>query len=416
MVLRLGCMEIKGASGCYFLSFAAGLLNALCLFLLIAFLMFSSGAAPPSSPSAAPPSPRLDEAAPLEIAGLHVPGSVSEAPVLVEAAQAREGEDRAGSTAGGGVEGEGRLVLPPGCEVPGPRPLIIGGQGGSGTRAIVELLNATGAVHLGPFHQPYWDNMPLFLSRLHHPAPEMIALLRASNGSLAYELEALPSEQREKMITRMCWFFDRMRKHVRGGPAALPGHRWGFKEPRNMYLLPLWRAAFGRGGFDFLHVVRDVRTIHSLHIEGKPAVQRAWFGDQKLAQILAKRNRAGIAPRGGGPGAPFVEMWATSQMDARRWMEAEMPRENYRIVRVEDFAGPLSATTRDEATKGLLEWVGVDVPEERVAAAKRVFRDDPKSLAHYDVHADANAKNRRFQDVVRLFAAPTLKAFGYPDP
>jgi Sulfotransferase family len=126
-------------------------------------------------------------------------------------------------------------------QAPVPGPNVIGATGGSGTRVIASIVRSAGmfigselnayedAVDFGRYSDR-WINT--YVAARQAPPPEVAS-------AMAAELDDLVADHRSTM------------------PAD--ARRWGWKEPRSIYLLP-----FFDGHFDdlrFLHVVRDGRDM-----------------------------------------------------------------------------------------------------------------------------------------------------------
>lgn len=126
-------------------------------------------------------------------------------------------------------------------------PIVVGGTGGSGTRAVRDLLIRAG-VSMGTNVNGPGDALDFepFLGRWINPILE-------STETLAFRAEDLPASIRRRATRE---FHRRMRRYLRTIPS---GQRWGWKNPRSIYILPL--IHFLIPGFYFVHVVRDGRDM-----------------------------------------------------------------------------------------------------------------------------------------------------------
>eukprot|EP00966_Prymnesium_polylepis_P034829 809850-Prymnesium_polylepis.1 len=68
-------------------------------------------------------------------------------------------------------------------------------------------------------------------------------------------------------------------QYVRREPHLLNrSKQWFFKEPRAMWWVPELRAM---GALNYVHVVRDIRSFHTPHIELHPTLWLSYFGGQR---------------------------------------------------------------------------------------------------------------------------------------
>jgi len=144
-------------------------------------------------------------------------------------------------------------------ETPPTPPIIVAGMHRSGTSLVVRLLDrlgvAMGAERLGN------DESLLF--------QEINRTILDPLGASWRNLGFLPSGDR--LVLDHPWAARRAARHVRehlvdrhfgavgAGQLAAPYPRWGWKDPRNSLLLPVWRAVFP--GAAIVHVVRDGRDV-----------------------------------------------------------------------------------------------------------------------------------------------------------
>lgn len=128
-----------------------------------------------------------------------------------------------------------------------PPPIVVGGTGGSGTRVVRAVLARAGAF-MGARLNEAGDAMDFepFLDEFINP---VLAVTR----SLDYAIDGLPAPLRGSALRR----FDEAAARYRGERPA--GLRWGWKNPRSMYVLPLIHARFP--ALTFVHVVRDGRDM-----------------------------------------------------------------------------------------------------------------------------------------------------------
>lgn len=128
-------------------------------------------------------------------------------------------------------------------------PIVVGGSGGSGTRALTELLAANGVALPQPCNGAL-DCMAFeaFLGRRIDP------ILAVTRG-LDYRFEDLPAPLRREVAEDLAATLAEMRASLPPGDVA----RWGWKCPRNVFVLPVLAALVP--GLVFVHLVRDGRDM-----------------------------------------------------------------------------------------------------------------------------------------------------------
>src|SRR5438128_588934 len=140
-------------------------------------------------------------------------------------------------------------------------PIIVAGMHRSGTSLLARLLEAAGVCMGYRKHVNFYESV-CFL----HANRWLLENLGASWRSLDY----LPSHD-EISRTHARWMAARLRVSL--SPLAMAGHfgprllavlsgrdvRWGWKDPRNSLLLPVWREVFPEA--IVVHIYRDGRNV-----------------------------------------------------------------------------------------------------------------------------------------------------------
>ncbi len=241
---------------------------------------------------------------------------------------------------------------------PAGGPLVIGGTGGSGTRAVARILDRAGwymGSHLNGAHDAL--DIAAFDWRW---GPSLVASATATEEMRAGFEAALAT-------------------HVAQRPGAQA--RWGWKHPQSYLLLGFLAERFA--DLRFIHVVRDGRDVALSRNDN----QLRLYGDRAIGA--------------GDPADPVrrIAFWAWANDRAREQSGALLPGRHLR-VRLEDLCGRPEAETRrilDFAQAGDVEPLPVD--EIRTPAALgRGRRADPELV-------------RRLEAV----AGPTLRRFGYAE-
>jgi Sulfotransferase family len=186
---------------------------------------------------------------------------------------------------------------------------VIGATGGSGTRVVARIVKRAG----------------MFLGS---------GGLNESEDSLCiadfYDRwlnEWVP--QRDVAETRKPQLLDDFRRTVRCHLSGLPGPRpWGWKEPRSMYLVPLFERHFAN--LRFLHVVRDGRDM-------------ALSSNQN--QLRKHGSLAGLPRAGLSPAAQSIALWAWANGETARF-GSETLGDRYLRIRFEDLCREPAAVAR----------------------------------------------------------------------
>ena len=332
-------------------------------------------------------------------------------------------------------------------------PLIIGGQGGSGTRSIVLFLRAAGVLLNGDEDMQTRDALAMRRAHLTKldTTWKSLPLFRRLDWNLNFCQLPLDVQRVESARGRA---FARHILQLIDAYKHLGNKTWGWKEPRNIFHLPLWQAMFPK--FKFLHIVRDVRTISKVHVEGSAHVWRAFWDDDydmvqkglieqlfaseedsKSAVPLLAAYRALVLWR-----LFFIKFWCQEQLALLR-AGATLGKERYRCLRIEDLISPTAQ--RESVISALLSWSGVSLPNS-FAAMTNVFighearysRDfricdmlvnmtraiiimpgvleaaaENKSVLEASVRSHCRSGHHRAFDTV---AYPALKALGYLQP
>lgn len=187
----------------------------------------------------------------------------------------------------------------------GPGPIIVGGTGGSGTRAVHAVLEKSG-VFMG--------------SRVNHAGDAMdfepfldgfINLFLLHGKSLDHEFGALPEDiqkQTGAYLEAAFSLYDRDRP---------VGSHWGWKNPRSMFALPALHRVFKN--MSFIQLVRDGRDMAL---------------SENQNQVI--KHYAALFEAGPTIGTPeqSIELWATANSQAADWAEREL-KERYLLVSYE---------------------------------------------------------------------------------
>jgi hypothetical protein len=180
-------------------------------------------------------------------------------------------------------------------------PVIIGALGGSGTRGVVLVLRRAGWWMGGRVDEQTQDSLPMrtFLAEWFEPL---------------LDFPDIPPPINEQARAA---FEHAIAAHRAGIPA--PAAPWGWKNPRNMWLLPFYASVYPR--LKFIHVVRDGRdmslsnNLFLLETHGDRLLGSGWRDDPEAAQL---------------------QLWTMGNSRARALAERQAGID-YFLLRYEDF-------------------------------------------------------------------------------
>lgn len=251
------------------------------------------------------------------------------------------------------------------------RPVFIGGTNGSGTRVYAEALELAG-IFQGRTKNFAFE--PEDIIEFTRPlVPQLIPITRAA----VYDVQALPTAIRTTMEG---WIESFGRKIVEECPDGFP--RWGWKHPRNMFLVPLLCSVYPE--CHFVHVVRD----------GRDMVLADMKGDTRLFHdlLLGSGVREPTLP-------DCITYWSEVNVSVRRWCLETMPA-RYVTTRLEDLcADPAGEIAR------IGRLVGLEGP--LVSAADLGFVSPPASLGRW------KTLESDMRDTLERVGRSGLATFGY---
>jgi Sulfotransferase family len=228
-----------------------------------------------------------------------------------------------------------RLPLPlyvPALEASVPPPVVVGATGGSGTRVLVQVLRKAGwfmGNRVNPLNN---DSLPIacFLTKW------------------LKQLKDFPNVHPDVLAQAIREFRRMIHLHRRGVPSL--GARWGWKNPRSLWLVPFLVNQFPK--LRFVHMIRDARdmmlseNIYFLRQNGHWLLGPDWWRNPEAAQL---------------------ELWRKSNKRAVEFARNYL-KERYHMVRYEDLVRkPL------ETVSGLMTFLGA--PEIDIAPLIEGIRD-----------------------------------------
>lgn len=220
------------------------------------------------------------------------------------------------------------------------KPIVVGAMGGSGTRAIVDLLTASGLYMGGQLDPLTGDSLPMrrYLAR------HFDQMIRDQSAETAHGPPSAALREFRRVI----------RAHRSGIPS--PDAEWGWKNPRSMWILPFLSRQFP--GSRFIHLVRDGRDM---------ALTANRFLLDAHGDTLLGEGRSGDLPR------DQLELWSLGNTRAAADAKRLFGNQSIRI-RYEDLCSdPLPQLRR------LLEFLERDLAAESIAKIARSIKT-PSSI------------------------------------
>ena len=255
-----------------------------------------------------------------------------------------------------------RIELPEGLADSGP--VVVGATGGSGTRVLARLLK-DGGVFIGSNLNPYEDVLAFGLF-----SDRWINVVEGIDGQVD---PATCSTMR-----------DELRTMVGSEYGEIPDgtERWGWKEPRSIYLLSFFDAAMP--SLRFVHFVRDGRDM--AFSENQNQFTKHGSAILRDDQLQLRKPAKSIA------------LWSAINGRAADYGEATMG-DRYLRVRFEDLCSdPAETACR------VYRFLGVRGDP---GDAARAAVSPPKTLGRWRDKKPASI--RQLEEI----AAPTLTRFGY---
>jgi hypothetical protein len=167
-------------------------------------------------------------------------------------------------------------------------------------------------------------------------------------------------------------------RHLAGlGPEP---RRWGWKEPRSIYLLPFFHRHLP--DLRFLHIIRDGRDM-------------ALSANQN--QLRKHGAAVGVTSPERGVPEQSIALWSWINLETARYGRSRLG-EHYLCIRFEDLCSEPVAVA-----EAMLDFVGLDA--DLASAVEEVV--PPPSVGRWR-HAD-----RTLVDRMQQIAAEALAAFGY---
>ncbi|GEM_PF-34161 len=253
-------------------------------------------------------------------------------------------------------------------------PLLIGATGGSGTRAVQSLI-ADAGYFMGE-NLPDTRDAHFMLPYLDNQANELFSVTRSVN----YSLDELPAELRAQHADRI---LQATTDYVNSVPTSQNTSQklWGWKQPRNILLLPFWKELFPE--MTFLHVIRDGRDM-------------AYSGNQNLpyCHYEAIMGEAWIK----NDPACSIRLWNKINLEAKTWCEENLDGRYY-ILKYEDLCAKPEKTIRQILDFLQQPTTQAETLAQLIKASSRV----------------ASWKNQPTEEIEKIteLGLPALKMFGY---
>ena len=242
-------------------------------------------------------------------------------------------------------------------------PNVIGATGGSGTRVLARIVRDAG-MYIGVDLNRYDDALPFgaYSDRWIGTVVRSPDLDEATRAAMLSDLESL------------------VERHCADLPAT--ASRWGWKEPRSIYLLPLFSAAFPT--LRYLHFVRDGRDM--AFSENQQQLRK--HGNDVLGRWKHRLR----------PPLRSIMLWTEVNTRAADFGE-QMLGDRYLRVRFEDLCERPGPTVRR-----VFDFFGLEGDTEAIGAAEV---KPPPTLARWRAERPATVS------ALEEIAGPALRRFGY---
>jgi len=254
-------------------------------------------------------------------------------------------------------------------------PIFIAATGGSGTRVLVQILQKCN-VFMG--HEDGGLNVSLDAISIQSFLHSWL-LLFIMNGGLRYPKKKPFTElQNLRMIRELEYSISTHTEHM---PANGPP-RWGFKNPRAMFLIPLLHRIYP--DVLFIHMVRDGKDMAYSTNQGQTGI----VGPVMLTR---QENMLPIPSR-------CAVLWSRANKLVANYGETHMPGQYYRL-RFEDLCYDPEGEIGSMLEFLKIESAGVSELAELV--------QPPDTIGRYREHPADDVKR------IRELAWPSLQRFGY---
>lgn len=242
------------------------------------------------------------------------------------------------------------------------QPVVVGGNGHSGTRIFVEIIG----------HSGVFCGVRSLTKRRYSEDLRIIDLLNRWVGP--YVLKTLDAKQDIRMKRA---FNRRLRLYfpIRRRP-------WGFKNPRSLLILPFFHQLFP--DMKFVHVIRDGRDV---------SLGNVFVASNRYVDAFLQGSERSLPPE-----QKMILFWGRSNQQAMEYGSAALG-ENYRMMRWEDLCkDPLSKTAE------LIRFAG---GTESLAVKASTLVETPKSIGRWTSFPS------EISDPVMARGEPWLSLFGY---
>lgn len=213
-------------------------------------------------------------------------------------------------------------------------PIVIFGSGGSGTRAVCRFCQMNDT-YMGDNLNESLDAME-FVPALSASINPILCAVR----SLDYEVDSIPEHILQEVLSR---FRSATELHLKGWNEQ---HRWGFKNPRQIFVLPILAKLFPE--MTVVHLLRDGRDMILSENHNQARQHYSALFDKPWVQDPATLG----------------EFWGVTNLQAAKVGHSLFgPR--YVQVRIEDLCGP----ARSDHVARLAAQLGFEAEKVRLSAS-----------------------------------------------
>lgn len=233
-------------------------------------------------------------------------------------------------------------------------PIVVGGSGGSGTRALAEFLHRNG-VDL-PRDRTGANDCRRFTEFLRQWVEPVLTQTRRVD----YDAETLPKTLRQPMADHLSATLAAMRASLEHD--GVP--RWGWKCPRTVFVLPVLAERFP--DLVFVHLVRDGRDMLSSKNDNQA---------RRFSALLTGLDFQA------DPARAIAATWTSVNLGLARYGETVLGPRRYLRLRYEDLCGPDDGARRTVLDRLGLAATALDGIFEASSRAGSWRAEDPRTVA-----------------------------------
>ena len=221
-------------------------------------------------------------------------------------------------------------------------PVFIGGTNGSGTRLYAKLLELNGIYQGSEKNYAYEPTHILKYTKHYIPW-----LMRTAKEPV-YSINNLPEQLQSEMKQ---WITECAELIQHQKPSTY--QHWGWKHPRNIFLLPFFLDLFPN--FFFIHIIRDGRDMAFANntVDATTCYQYLQSNKKKF-----KLNLRSVFKNNQLTPSQLIKFWEIVNCSIAEWYTTNMPSSNYIVSKYEDLCD-----NPESEIKKILNLIHVNIKE-----------------------------------------------------